>query len=90
MMHKISTGLLIMILATPLLAEQKSGKALHDQYCQKCHDDSVYTRPDRFIKDRAALHKQVSRCGLNTGAQWFDEDVEAVVQYLDQTYYGFQ
>lgn len=88
-MKKTLLACTLLALGSPLLADQDPGKAQHDKYCQKCHDDSVYTRSDRFIKDRAALQKQVARCGLNSGAQWFDEDVEAVTRYLDQTHYKF-
>lgn len=71
-------------------ADAKHGKQLHDEHCMKCHDDSVYTRPDRFITSKEALAKQVNRCGLNTGAQWFDEDAADVVDYLNTTYYKFK
>ena len=80
----------LLVSGSPVLSDETAGKAQHDKYCQKCHDDSVYTRPDRFIKDRTALQKQVARCGLNSGAQWFDEDIEAVTLYLNQTYYKFK
>jgi hypothetical protein len=66
------------------------GKQLLEERCTKCHDSSVYTRKDRFITSRQALQKQVSRCSTNTGAQWFDEDVADVVDYLDTTYYKFK
>jgi len=72
------------------VADVQRGKQLHDERCMKCHDDSVYTRKDRFITSKEALAKQVSRCGLNTGAQWFDEDVADVVDYLNTTYYKFK
>jgi mono/diheme cytochrome c family protein len=66
------------------------GKQLLEERCTKCHDSSVYTRKDRFITSREALAKQVNRCSLNTGAQWFDEDVADVVDYLNATYYKFE
>lgn len=66
------------------------GKSLLEERCTKCHDDGVYTREDRFITSKEALAKQVNRCSINTGAQWFDEDVADVVDYLDATYYKFK
>lgn len=77
-------------LSTPGWADVPHGKELHDEHCTKCHDDSVYKRPDRFISSEEALAKQVARCGLNSGAQWFDEDVADVVDYLNSTYYNFK
>lgn len=81
----------VMIAASSaVFADTGRGKTLHDENCMKCHDTGVYTREDRFIRDRAALDKQVQRCQLNVGAQWFDEDTEAVVQYLDESFYKFK
>jgi mono/diheme cytochrome c family protein len=77
-------------LSTLSWADVPHGKELHDEHCTKCHDDSVYKRPDRFISSKEALDKQVTRCGLNSGAQWFDEDVADVVDYLNSTYYHFK
>ncbi len=65
------------------------GKTEHDANCVKCHTDSVYTRKDRFIKSMEALNKQVNRCKENVGVAWFDEDVDAVVYFLNEKYYKF-
>ena len=84
------TGLLLAFTTGGALADTAKGKELHDAKCMKCHDSSVYTRADRFVADRDALIKQVTRCQLNVGAQWFDEDVAEVVNYLDETFYKFK
>ena len=86
----LSTGLLLALTTGIALADAAKGKQLHDKQCMKCHDTSVYTRSDRFIKSREALAKQVNRCALNIGAQWFDEDKADVVQYLNETFYKFK
>ena len=65
------------------------GRKTHELHCTKCHTDSVYTRENRFVKSIDALSKQVRRCKDNTGAVWFDEDTEAVVQFLNTKYYKF-
>ncbi|HFD80560.1 MAG TPA: hypothetical protein ENK05_09255 [Gammaproteobacteria bacterium] len=72
------------------MADVQHGKQLHDANCMKCHGDEVYTRKDRFIAGRDALTKQVKRCHLNVGANWSDQDIADVVQYLDQSYYHFK
>ncbi|GMQ83753.1 MAG: hypothetical protein BMS9Abin06_0493 [Gammaproteobacteria bacterium] len=72
-----------------IIADADKGKKLHDKYCTKCHGSEVYTRKDRFINNRAALNKQVKRCQLNVGAQWFDKDAGNVADYLDQSFYQF-
>ncbi len=65
------------------------GAMLHDKHCVKCHGDEVYLRDDRRIKSLPALGTQVRRCRDNLGMQWFDEDTNAVVEYLNQRYYKF-
>jgi mono/diheme cytochrome c family protein len=75
--------------SSSVLADAGKGKKLHDENCMKCHGNEVYTRKDRFISSRAALDKQVKRCQLNVGAQWFDEDANSVADYLDQSFYHF-
>lgn len=66
------------------------GKTLHDQSCLKCHDASVYTRPDRRIHSLAALDKQVRRCENALGASWPDDKVTDVVEFLNRNYYKFE
>jgi len=80
----------LLVLGSTAVADVKNGQQLHDSNCMKCHDDGVYTREDRFIKNHEALKTQVQRCELNLGLQWFDEQVDDVTNYLDQTYYNFK
>ena len=82
------TGLLF--LASSAAADIKNGQTLHDGNCMKCHDDGMYKREDRFIKDIQGLRTQVQRCELNLGLQWFDEQIDDVTNYLNQTYYKFK
>ena len=72
------------------LADGEHGQQLHDKNCMKCHDTGVYTREDRRVANQDALVKQVKRCELNLGLQWFDSDVNDVVQYLNQSFYNFK
>jgi len=65
------------------------GKEAHKNHCYKCHSDDVYTREDRFVKSIDALSKQVVRCKEGSDIPWFDEDADAVVQFLNKKYYRF-
>ena len=65
------------------------GEEAHKNHCYKCHTDTIYTRDDRFVKSIDALSKQVVRCKNGSDVPWFDEDAEAVVQFLNQKYYKF-
>jgi cytochrome c553 len=71
-------------------ADAGHGKTLVQDNCTSCHDDGVYTRKDRKVTSLAGLGKQVRRCELSLGLQWFDDDVDDVVAYLNDTYYKFR
>lgn len=65
------------------------GEQAHQNHCYKCHSDDIYTRENRIVKSIDALSKQVVRCKDNIGIPWFDEDADAVVQFLNKKYYRF-
>ncbi len=78
-----------MVSAADETDDPKHGESVHTEHCQKCHTDSVYTRDNRFVKSIDALSKQVVRCKDGNDIPWFDEDTDAVVQFLSQKYYKF-
>lgn len=59
------------------------------QKCSSCHNEGVYTRPDRRVQSLQQLDAQVRRCDANLGTALFNEDVSEVVRYLDREYYHF-
>ena len=65
------------------------GEKTHKNHCYKCHTDEVYTRENRFVKSIDALSKQVVRCKDGNNVPWFEEDTDAVVQFLNKKYYRF-
>ncbi len=71
--------------------DAEEAQSMYEEDCTKCHDSSVFTRPakDRKVNDLSTLKKQVSRCVGATGASWFEEDEENVVQYLNENFYKF-
>ena len=73
--------------ATPTWAAD--GKALIDRYCVGCHADEVYTRPDRKIRSIDTLRLQVLRCNAMTKSGLTDEDVAAITDYLNKSFYRF-
>ncbi len=66
-----------------------SGAVLHESHCTRCHDDAVYTRDKRLVNTLEELRNRVRQCELMAEAGWFDEEVEAVVSYLNEQYYRF-
>lgn len=77
-----------LLVAAPL-AQADKGQELVNGNCKSCHDESVYTRENRRVKDIAGLGTQVRRCEQALGLTWFDEDINAVVNYLNVNYYKF-
>lgn len=75
---------------TTQAANIKNGKKLQQKNCMSCHDDGMYTREDRFIKDLSGLRTQVQRCESTLGLTWFDEDVDDVTAYLNKQFYKFK
>jgi cytochrome c553 len=81
-------------LAAEADASADKGAKLHQQHCVSCHGsltggkpDTIYTRSDRRVTTLAGLRKQVQRCELSLGLSWFDEDVDAVTGYLNESFY---
>lgn len=70
-------------------AGEHPGKAIHDANCISCHDSGVYSRADHKMQDFAMLSAQVRRCDANLGSKLFDEDMDKVADYLNETYYHF-
>ena len=77
------------VVASEETGDPMHGENVHNEHCYKCHTDSVYTRDTRFVKSIDALGKQVVRCKDSNDIPWFDEDTDAVVQFLNQKYYKF-
>ncbi|MFN2349950.1 MAG: cytochrome c [Thioalkalivibrio sp.] len=87
---------LALLFASPLHADPKRGESLHASNCVSCHVSMVggngsllYTRADRTVGSRDQLIAQVNRCESTLGLRWFEEDVTAVVEYLNSNYYKF-
>jgi hypothetical protein len=77
-------------LAAPAIAaDVQEGKGLVDEHCYSCHGDEVYTRADRKVNSLEALQKQVQRCELALGLRWFDDQIDDVTAYLNQSFYRF-
>ncbi len=91
-MSPVNTGMLLGLLLAcqnVIASEDITGKQLHDQHCVSCHSPDIYTRPDSMIHSYRDLTERVRLCELSNELTWFDEEVEAVVDYLNSTYYRF-
>ena len=70
--------------------QSNTGKVLHDKYCQRCHDNQVYTRPDSIIFSLTALDKRVRFCESMAAAGWSEPQMKTVIEYLNQNFYHFK
>ncbi len=81
-------------LLSPALAAQATegdfhAETFHRQHCTSCHDSSVYTRENRRVHSRQQLESQVRMCDANLGIKLYDDDIQALTEYLDRHYYHF-
>ncbi|MGF1546249.1 MAG: hypothetical protein ACFCUG_02850 [Thiotrichales bacterium] len=69
------------------------GAALHEEKCVQCHiathDASFYQRAERKVDSYARLHSMVRMCDANLGTHLFDEDMVALGDFLNDSYYKF-
>jgi cytochrome c5 len=81
----------IALLASPALpGDSAQGKKLLDANCMKCHNTSVYTRPDRQIKSLDALNERVVVCTHAAQVTLTDDERKSIVQYLNEQFYKFK
>lgn len=82
---------LVPLLAGPATAaDSPDPHPLYEQNCLKCHGPEIYTRADRKIDSYPALARQVRQCETNLELRWFDDEVEAVTDYLNSAFYKFK
>lgn len=85
-----AAGLFFSMLVQTSAADTTRGKTLHAANCVSCHNQEVYTRKDRRITSLDGLRGQVARCEANLGLKMFPEDIDAVTDYLNTSYYQFK
>ena len=85
----ITTGLATLGSAS-FAIDVNHGKSLQQENCMSCHDDGIYTREERRVTTLDALRQQVQRCETNLNLTWFPEDVDAVIEYLNTSFYKFK
>lgn len=81
---------LLLATALPLQAKEEDLAELYQFNCTSCHGAEVYTRSNRKVNSLEALERQVQRCELALGLKWFDEEITAMTQYLNEHYYKFK
>lgn len=85
----LSCMIFMLLNSTAYAFDSENGKALHDDNCVRCHKHSLYTRKEREIKSYSLLHERVVQCELMSELIWFDDEVNEVTVYLNQSFYHF-
>ena len=82
---------LFILNSTAVLATDAAlGQRLFSQSrCLECHGAEVFTSPTRKVQNLQQLEQKVRQCDASLSTNWFDDEVLAVVHYLNQTYYKF-
>ena len=65
------------------------GKQLHDANCISCHTADIYTRENRIVNNYRQLQERVRQCELANELTWFEEEIDAVITYLNSNFYHF-
>ena len=83
--------ILLLFVVSPVRAtDLDPGKKLHEEHCTRCHTPDIYTREHRIVTSYAELAERVRQCELSNELTWFDEEINAVIDYLNTTYYHFE
>jgi hypothetical protein len=86
--RSLTAALLLAAAGTGHTADFDAGKFLAEN-CSRCHDSSVYTRPNRRVQSLDGLHSQVRRCDAMLQTKLFEDDLKVLVEHLNQRYYHF-
>lgn len=74
-----------------------AGKALHDKSCASCHNSmmpdgkgaEIYSEDFRKMQNIAQVRTMIEVCASRSRAGWFEEEIEHVGRYLNDTYYQY-
>ena len=66
------------------------GKMLYLNHCMICHESNAHIRAKRQARSREDIATWVTRWASYLELKWSDAYVEAVTEYIDETYYQFE
>jgi len=85
-----------LLASSTVFAETDEAMALHQSKCSGCHADrfggdadAIYTRSNRKVTSLTKLKGQVGFCAQMIGAQWFEDEIDSVTNFLNKKYYHF-
>lgn len=94
-MNKTTTGVVIgslLLVTTHLFAagNASTGEKLykHSQ-CMRCHSSNIFKAKTRKVKSLKKLESMVRLCDSKLSTNWFEDDIQDVVAYLNKNFYKF-
>lgn len=77
--------------------DSAAGHELHGKQCTSCHRSmfndtdgaTIYSADFRKITNAPHLAQRIETCAAQSGAGWFEEEIESVARYLNETFYRF-
>jgi mono/diheme cytochrome c family protein len=87
---RFASLLVAFLLTQPASAQDiERGRLLYETHCGECHYERVHQRIRSDVKDLGALRDTVARWAAQTKHRFTLDELEAVVQYLNQSHYRF-
>ena len=89
MSNKIKISLVITLITSTLFCSDiENGKELFNEAkCMDCHNVVDFKVKKNKITSIKKLHDIVTQCAFRDDIEWFDDDTEDVVNYLNNKYY---
>jgi cytochrome c553 len=89
----VAIGLFMMVISS----HAAEGEQLHQKSCASCHNamfsggkgELIYSADFRKINQLAHLRQRVETCASRVNAGWFDEEIDSVTCWLNQSFYRF-
>lgn len=65
------------------------GQLLYENHCTSCHESGVHIRSRHAVKTLPQLRETVVRWSEYARLQWREEEIDAVVRYLNDSFYRY-
>ena len=88
--HSLAFTAIALVVSTWAYAAEFDAEQFLKKNCTRCHDDKLYASPDRKVHSLTQLDSRVRMCDANFGTKLFDDDIAALVDYLNTHYYHFE
>lgn len=95
-MNKTITGVVVgslLLVTTNAFAAGNSStgeKLYKNSQCMRCHSSNIFKAKTRKVKSLKKLESMVRLCDSKLSTNWFEDDIQDVVAYLNENFYKFK